>query len=58
MRDLGNLKKVVCAVSGGKKFVSAQSMTEKIFMPPRNHGTPRGKKIMVRPLMALIQVSV
>ena len=30
MRDFGNFKKIVCAVSGGKKSASAQSMMEKI----------------------------
>ena len=36
-------------MSGGKKFVSVQSMVEKNFLHPGNHDTPR-EKIMVRPL--------
>ena len=30
MRDLGNLKEIVCRVSGRKKFASAELMVEKI----------------------------
>ena len=36
-------KKIVCTVSGGKKFASAQSMVEKNFLPSENHDTPRAK---------------
>ena len=48
MRNLGNLKKIVFTVSGGKDFESAQSMAEKNFLPPGNDDAPRGK-IMVGP---------
>ena len=52
MRDLGNLKKIVCTVSGGKRFASTQSMVEKNFLPPRNEDTSR-EKIMVCPLVVM-----
>ena len=44
MGNLGNFKKIVCTVSGGKKFVSAQSMVEKNFLPPGNHDPPPREK--------------
>ena len=37
-------KKIVCTMSGGKKFASVQSMVAKNFLPPEIHDTPPGKK--------------
>ena len=49
MGNLGNFNKnCLHSESGGKKFVSAQSMVEKNILPPGNHDTP-GEKVMVRP---------
>ena len=39
----GELKKIVCTVSRGKDFESAQSLAENNFLPPGNHDTSQGK---------------